>query len=75
MEDLMGMRQKIVTMLMVCLALLTIVVGARAGYPDRPIRLIVTSPPGGPPDIMARLITDEMSKALPYVQYRTHTRW
>src|SRR5579863_9936891 len=57
------MRQKIVTILMVCFAQLTIVAGAKA-YPDRPIRLIVTSPPGGPPDIMARLLTDEISKAI-----------
>lgn len=33
-------------------------------FPDRPIKLVVPSPPGGPPDIMARLLTDEMSAAL-----------
>jgi tripartite-type tricarboxylate transporter receptor subunit TctC len=37
--------------------------GAQA-FPDRPIKLIVSSPPGGPPDIMARLVSDEMAAAL-----------
>jgi tripartite-type tricarboxylate transporter receptor subunit TctC len=38
-------------------------VGAQA-FPDRPVKLIVPSPPGGPPDIMARLLMDKMSAAL-----------
>jgi tripartite-type tricarboxylate transporter receptor subunit TctC len=33
-------------------------------FPDRPIKLVVPSPPGGPPDIMARLLTDQMGAAL-----------
>ena len=33
-------------------------------YPDRPIRLIVASPAGSPPDMMARLLTDRMAAAL-----------
>jgi tripartite-type tricarboxylate transporter receptor subunit TctC len=37
--------------------------GAQA-FPDRPIRIVVPSPPGGPPDIMARLLTEQMSAAL-----------
>ena len=57
------MRQKIATAVMMCFAQLLIVQGATA-FPDRPVKIIVTSPPGGPPDIMARLLTDEMSKAL-----------
>src|SRR6476659_1742399 len=33
-------------------------------FPDRPVKLIVTSPAGGPPDIMARLLADKMGAAL-----------
>ena len=56
------MKQKIVTALLACLALL-ILQSARA-FPDRPIKLVVPSPAGGPPDIMARLLTDKMAAAL-----------
>ena len=37
---------------------------ANAAYPDKPIRLIVAYPPGGGTDIIARLITPELSKKL-----------
>src|SRR4051794_38896290 len=33
-------------------------------YPDRPIRLIVPFPPGGPMDVMARMVGHELSAAL-----------
>ena len=33
-------------------------------FPDRPIKLVVTSPAGGPPDIMARLLSDRMAADL-----------
>src|SRR5580698_1524027 len=58
------MRQKIIITVALCLAQLAIVHSASAAFPDRPVRLIVTSPPGGPPDIMARLLSEEISKAL-----------
>ena len=35
-----------------------------AAYPSRPIRLIVPFPPGGAPDVVARLIGDDMSRTL-----------
>ena len=37
---------------------------AQNNYPDRPIRIIVPSAPGGPSDFGARLIGEEMSKRL-----------
>jgi tripartite-type tricarboxylate transporter receptor subunit TctC len=33
-------------------------------FPDRPIKLVVASPAGSPPDIVARLLTDKMSEIL-----------
>ena len=33
-------------------------------YPDRPIRMIVPYPPGGPTDIVARLVAAEMTKSI-----------
>ena len=38
--------------------------GALAQYPDRPIRYIVSSAPGGSPDVGARIITAELSLSL-----------
>ena len=37
---------------------------AHAEYPDRPIRVIVSVPAGGTPDVMARMVTTGMSRAL-----------
>lgn len=38
--------------------------GALAQYPSRPIRIVVTIPPGGAPDITARIIGQKMSDAM-----------
>jgi hypothetical protein len=41
------------------------IVSAQAqSYPDKPIRLIVPFPPGGPTDFMARLIAQHVSANL-----------
>jgi tripartite-type tricarboxylate transporter receptor subunit TctC len=57
------MKQKIAAALLVLVVPLLMVHGVHA-FPDRPVRLVVPSPPGGPPDIMARLLSDKMSAAL-----------
>src|SRR5438105_1774139 len=54
------MQQKIVA---VFIAHLLVCHSAQA-YPDRPVKLIVPSPAGSPPDMMARLLTDKMAAAL-----------
>jgi tripartite-type tricarboxylate transporter receptor subunit TctC len=57
------MKQKIAAALLAFIVPLSIFAGAQA-FPDRPVKLIVPSPPGGPPDIMARLLMEKMSEAL-----------
>jgi tripartite-type tricarboxylate transporter receptor subunit TctC len=37
---------------------------ARAAYPDRPIRFIVPSAPGGSPDVIMRLLMNQMSSQM-----------
>lgn len=37
---------------------------AQSTFPDRPVRLIVPNPPGGPTDIMGRLLAENMRAAL-----------
>ncbi len=57
------MKRNLATALLAFILPLSALVGAQA-FPDRPVKLIVPSPPGGPPDIMARLLMDKMSAAL-----------
>jgi tripartite-type tricarboxylate transporter receptor subunit TctC len=57
------MKQKILSVLVLSLAHLLALHSAHA-FPDRPIKLVVPSPAGGPPDIMARLLSDKIGAAL-----------
>src|SRR6266704_288760 len=43
-----------------------LVAGAAVGqgdYPDKPIRILVGFPPGGPPDVAARLLADRFAES------------
>lgn len=57
------MKQRILAALLVCISSLLTFQLAQA-FPDRPVKIVVPSPPGGPPDIMARLLIEQMSAAL-----------
>ncbi len=57
------MKRKIITVLVALSAHLLLLHGAQA-FPDRPIKLIVASPAGSPPDVMARLLSDKMAGVL-----------
>ena len=57
------MKQKMVAVLVVLVAHLLVFQSAQA-FPDRPIKLVVPSPAGGPPDVMARLLSDKMAAHL-----------
>jgi tripartite-type tricarboxylate transporter receptor subunit TctC len=48
---------------LILLAAQLVLPGAQA-FPDRPIKFVVSSPAGGPPDIMARLLSDKMAAFL-----------
>jgi tripartite-type tricarboxylate transporter receptor subunit TctC len=57
------MKRKMAPVLLGLVTLLLAFQSARA-FPDRPIKLVVPSPAGGPPDVMARLLTDKMAASL-----------
>lgn len=57
------MKQKMLTVLVAVAAQLLAFQGAQA-FPDRPIKIVVPSPAGGPPDQIARLLSDKMAAVL-----------
>src|SRR5438093_12531871 len=54
---------KFTSVLLAFIAPLLVFQSAQA-YPDRPIKLVVPSPAGGPPDVTARLLSDKMAANL-----------
>ena len=49
--------------LLACCALVSSLVNAQP-YPNKPIRVVVPSPPGGPPDLLIRMLAPKMSASL-----------
>jgi len=58
------MKQRLITAVLACMASLFLIVQSAEAFPDRPVRIVLPSPPGSPPDIVARLLIDPMSAAL-----------
>jgi tripartite-type tricarboxylate transporter receptor subunit TctC len=59
------MKQRIAAVVVALIAhMLALALPAAQAFPERPIKLIVPSPAGGPPDVMARLLSDKMAAAL-----------
>src|SRR5262249_28378945 len=54
------------TIFVILVALVALPMGFQLAqaFPDKPIKLIVPSPAGSPPDMMARMLTDKMAAAL-----------
>ena len=62
------MRSAITLTGLLCVAVLGLCGIPRAahaqGYPTRPITLVVPFPAGGPSDVVARIVTEQMGKVL-----------
>jgi tripartite-type tricarboxylate transporter receptor subunit TctC len=58
-----SMKQNMIAAFVVLVAHLLAFQSAQA-FPDRPIKLVVASPAGGPPDVMARLLSEKMAASL-----------
>ena len=58
------MRKAVLTTLVALLVLAAFAAGAQQSYPARPVRLIVTYPPGGNVDITARIIGPTLGELL-----------
>jgi tripartite-type tricarboxylate transporter receptor subunit TctC len=54
----------VVKTLLACAVIFGLVNGAKAEFPDKPVKFIVTSPPGGPTDLIARRFGDALSKRI-----------
>ena len=55
------MRQRFLRLTLVFAALAAVSMPGRAAYPDKPIRLIVPSAPGGAPDVLMRALATQLS--------------
>ena len=49
---------------LLCGALLTPVWGQTAVWPSKPVKIVVTFPPGGAPDTLARVLADKWGQSL-----------
>jgi tripartite-type tricarboxylate transporter receptor subunit TctC len=58
------MHSAIKVALIVAVSLLAFPAPAQQGYPSRPVRLIVPYPPGGPTDLIGRVVAELLTKRL-----------
>src|SRR3981189_3627630 len=64
-ERVMKLKVSVWPAIVIALALVAGAVPGRAqDYPSRPITVIVPFPPGGASDVVARIVTNEMSRTL-----------
>src|SRR5437899_12451590 len=63
-EGSAGTARRMCSLAMVsaCAAVLAVPVAARAEWPERPVKLIVTFPPGSANDAAARIFADALAK-------------
>lgn len=57
-----GRRMLSLVVVLACAAVLTFPIAARAEWPERPVKLIVTFPPGSANDAAARIFADALGK-------------
>ena len=58
------MKRRAAMLVPAALAALAIPLAVQAQYPDRPIKMVVPFPAGGPTDGMARIVSDRLSTVL-----------
>lgn len=58
------LRRPFLAATVAALAFATLPAGAQADWPERPVRIIVSFPPGGSSDLVARLLSEKLSASL-----------
>jgi tripartite-type tricarboxylate transporter receptor subunit TctC len=58
------MRNRIQLMAALLFACVPLIAGAQSAYPNKPIRMIVPYPPGGPTDVLGRIVAQKLSENL-----------
>jgi tripartite-type tricarboxylate transporter receptor subunit TctC len=62
MNRILALRAVALVVTLACAAILVFPTAARAGWPERPVKLIVTFPPGSANDAAARIFADGLSR-------------
>jgi tripartite-type tricarboxylate transporter receptor subunit TctC len=62
-DELLMQNHRMAKLLLALVALL-VSLAAHAQFPSRPIKILVTIPPGGAPDIVARVVADKIAPSL-----------
>src|SRR4051812_2632562 len=50
--------------ILLALTVLAVAFGARAAYPEKPIRFVIPSAPGGSPDVLMRILAQQLSQQM-----------